>query len=607
MTPLLPNGCPSCGSTENPFKLTLRETEQDLFGEFYHVTSPALECRHCGTISLGPGHAEALRQSVHDAYRERHGLNKSHPTHREMNLTKAELSDLENARNRLIPWLSDNTPQAHKNKKEHQDRLFAVLAREQKLSQEFEELANLRGEEFERLTLKIKQLDSKIITCTVKLQDAQALLETKDNDRNQSELKVTAAAEQTKITNAKLKSLVGTIATLERKIERLKPGSTLFERQIEGLKSRLATEKERQKTTESDLEDATIEINALNRNISDHKREFQNLKNRYAREQRLLEEERSLAEELRQNLKKATEINYRHGNSEAALKRAEKNLGKKDSELKKAIEKIRSLGSHSNLESVFHLSNERVIRWLSSEIEYPGWEIPEQATMLGEDPISWNQMFMHLGEWHCIPYLYGTEWIILGRDGWTPKELDELIAKRGGEDIKIVSQELFLAAVISGHDPFMADEEVLLAFAEGHPALEYLRDAAFEWPFGCLGPIETPPPPEPYGVEISPLKAMDPPYTVGERGYRESTRRKILTKAYNGELPWVESDEYMELWGRPGTRQRLRQMAYHISRQIPKHRGMWNHDTAVREWEEDLEWLFHEFYKPWMRFGWPDI
>jgi hypothetical protein len=213
-------------------------------------------------------------------------------------------------------------------------------------------------------------------------------------------------------------------------------------------------------------------------------------------------------------------------------------------------------------------------------------------------------MIDHLQEWGCAPYLDGNEWIIVGREEWTPEKLDELIAESEGEDIKIVSQELFLAAVISGHDPFMADEEVLMAFAEGHPALEYLRDTAFEWPLGCLGPID-PPPPDPFGVEISPLKAMDPPYTVGERGYRESTRRKILTKAFNDELPWVESDEYMALWGKPGTRQRLRQIAYHISRQIPKHIGL-EHYTAVREWEEDLEWLYYEFYKPWMRFRWPE-
>jgi hypothetical protein len=314
-----------------------------------------------------------------------------------------------------------------------------------------------------------------------------------------------------------------------------------------------------------------------------------------------------LAEKLRQRLKEALEGTRRHGNSESALKRAEKSLGKKDSELKKAFEKIQSLSSHSNLESVFHLSDERVIRWLSSDIEEPGWEIPEQATMLGEGPISWNQMFEHLGEWYCVPYLNGKEWIIVGREEWTPKELDELIAEREGEDIKIVSQELFLAAVISGHDPFMADEEVLLAFAEGHPALEYLRDAGFEWPFLCEWIDWEPEEWRFRGVEKSPLKEMEPPYTVGECGLDEKPRRRILTKAFNGELPWVESDKYMALWGNPGTRQRLRQMAYHISRQIPKHRGMWNHDTAVREWEEDLEWLYYEFYKPWMRFRWPGI
>ncbi|WP_429018031.1 hypothetical protein, partial [Aeromonas veronii] len=33
------------------------------------------------------------------------------------------------------------------------------------------------------------------------------------------------------------------------------------------------------------------------------------------------------------------------------------------------------------------------------------------------------------------------------------------------------------------------------------------------------------------------------------------------------------------------------------------------HDTsvAVKEWKEDLDYLYHTFYQQWHRFPWPDI
>lgn len=74
MNPSIPDFCPACDATDKPFKLVRRTTEQDFRGETFRVTSPALQCRHCGFGMLGPGHLHALRTATHDAYRRKHGF-----------------------------------------------------------------------------------------------------------------------------------------------------------------------------------------------------------------------------------------------------------------------------------------------------------------------------------------------------------------------------------------------------------------------------------------------------------------------------------------------------------------------------------------------------
>jgi putative zinc finger/helix-turn-helix YgiT family protein len=74
MTPSIPDFCPACDATDKPFRLIQRATEQEFRGETLRVTSPALQCRHCGFGLLGPGHLAALRVATHDTYRRQHGL-----------------------------------------------------------------------------------------------------------------------------------------------------------------------------------------------------------------------------------------------------------------------------------------------------------------------------------------------------------------------------------------------------------------------------------------------------------------------------------------------------------------------------------------------------
>ena len=265
---------------------------------------------------------------------------------------------------------------------------------------------------------------------------------------------------------------------------------------------------------------------------------------------------------------------------------------------------VNSLQSSLDCLGPCRITDENVIRWMASDIEDDLFVIPDDITMVGENPVPWNQLYNHLEEWNSQVWDSGCEWIIVGREGWTEEGLEGLLKDRTNSEIRIVSQELFLAAVISGHDPFCADEEILLTFAEGHPALEYLLRAGFEWPF--LGEELTDEPDffNSRGADRSPLAEMG--YHVGlTNGLPEEERHELLTCAYSEPLPWVDSDDYMEQWGTSRSRRRLWRMAHHLAWLIRTRQGLPNLDVAVMEWAEDLDWLYDEYYYPWMRFNWP--
>ena len=60
--------------------------------------------------------------------------------------------------------------------------------------------------------------------------------------------------------------------------------------------------------------------------------------------------------------------------------------------------------------------------------------------------------------------------LVVGRKGWTEEELLAQIDAVAGGPLRIYSQEMFLAKLMTGRDPFdSTGEELLLAFAKGHP------------------------------------------------------------------------------------------------------------------------------------------
>jgi hypothetical protein len=259
-------------------------------------------------------------------------------------------------------------------------------------------------------------------------------------------------------------------------------------------------------------------------------------------------------------------------------------------------------------ESAFAINDLDLVHALSSHV-LKQFTPPRKIVTIGEGPYDEGEFDDYLRLLSIEPYESGFPWIIVGREGWTEEQIDELIENSDLDEVRVFSQELFVAGILTTHDPFSLPIEMLKKFAEGHPALEYLMDSGFEWPE--INPEED------YGVPVylkgsmervdkSPLAELG--YKVGiTRGEHVSYRRVILKSAYHNELPEVEDEDYMEEWGRPRHSKRLWRMAHHIAWLIRSRQSNPSMSYAVSDWQEDLDWLEQEFYTNRMRFKWPDV
>jgi hypothetical protein len=63
-------------------------------------------------------------------------------------------------------------------------------------------------------------------------------------------------------------------------------------------------------------------------------------------------------------------------------------------------------------------------------------------------------------------------------------------------------------------------------------------------------------------------------YDVGIKGAPDGERREILCNIFYGEnLPFVESSEYMQVWGDPGSVKRLPRMSNSIASACRRNKG----------------------------------
>jgi hypothetical protein len=197
-----------------------------------------------------------------------------------------------------------------------------------------------------------------------------------------------------------------------------------------------------------------------------------------------------------------------------------------------------------------------------------------------------------------------TKVLIVGQRGWSESELRTLLEARSGGKLRVYSQEMFIAFLLTGTDPLTATDDVVERFGRGHPALAFLSAVGFDWPTT-----------EVYGGGGSELLAdwlklgflSYLGYKVGSYGGVEDERQAALRTAYNARaLPTFFPLDYRNQWGRPRSSLRLQKMAYSIAafcrnaKRRPEAMQM-----AIAEWEADLDWLRTTYYDGRYRFEWP--
>lgn len=268
--------------------------------------------------------------------------------------------------------------------------------------------------------------------------------------------------------------------------------------------------------------------------------------------------------------------------------------------------------SDAALESVLVVRDFALVKYLCRDFSLTESSLPKDVAMHGDGPWPIAELAELLSDlgfnvWEAGPD-DEIELLIVGRNNWNENVLEQQIGAREGEPLKVFTQELLVTALICGRDPFdeidtVTGQDILESFGKNHPAIEYLRGLEFPWPEFDLTE-ESISSGEWDSVEETPLLKLG--YHAGKtHSLAPSTRRNFLAKAFSGKLPFAESAQYMAEWGEPGTRKRLRRIAWHLAFLIRNRRRNPSQVYAVKDWEDDLKWLRQEYYKSIMRFSWP--
>ncbi len=311
--------------------------------------------------------------------------------------------------------------------------------------------------------------------------------------------------------------------------------------------------------------------------------------------------EKSLAEEYFQKLEKASH----------ELRSSNNKLGR----IQLQLEAEKSKPQQVVTQSASIYTNPIVLRWLvegkdpDSALVPNGWlgrtgDGPWTDTIFASTLEELNYKFWELPD-------RDLRHLIVGRKNWSKDEILAQIDSVDGEPLRIYSQEMFVAKLITGRDPFDSnDEDLLLAFAKGHPALEFLLNQANPWPTICKEnnrPIDLVSNDD-YGVAETPLHLLG--YHVGATSQlTEKQRREILSTCFKSqalEFTRESSDDYQLKWGRGSSAQRLYRMAVHI-KWLAEGQGKDPRKPQARlDWVNDLEWLRKTFHLPMKsRFKWP--
>lgn len=292
-------------------------------------------------------------------------------------------------------------------------------------------------------------------------------------------------------------------------------------------------------------------------------------------------------------------------------------LGNKDrlqiTKLKSQIEKLQeSTTTLSKFNS--SLSNSTVLAWMLEEGDPKSMGIKNGwLGFSGDGP--WQDRFLESNLQELGYSLYplpdpDLEHVIVGRKSWSKSDLLSQIDASQGKTLRIYSQEMFFAKLVTGRDPFDSQDGSLLdAFSEDHPALQFLMTLPDGWPevmsseseeIRKVGDND-------FGVSQSPLSILG--YKVGTSSVLSpAERREIITQCFESKhLTFSEdsSNEYIANWGKASGAQRLYRIAIHIKSQADGRSGL-RSEQARLDWNNDLKWLKTRFYFNFKtKFAWP--
>lgn len=251
-----------------------------------------------------------------------------------------------------------------------------------------------------------------------------------------------------------------------------------------------------------------------------------------------------------------------------------------------------------------NFKNETFKNWFFSEGERKN--IFNKSVTTGATPVLEEDFDFFLNKHGISPYYMGTdlETLIVGQTNWNSEELLNQLYIRDGKAMKIYSQEMVIAFLGCGKDPF-DNIEILQYFSHDHSALEFLMNKGFSWPStvairgsGTLPKIGW----HKQGL----LSYMG--YTVGEKAKPAKKRQEILDEVFKMvELPKVNSQQYLEEWSTAESGKRLSKMAHSIAcfARNAKRKDPDSYALSIENWEDDLTWLENKFYKDRYKFNWP--
>jgi hypothetical protein len=265
-----------------------------------------------------------------------------------------------------------------------------------------------------------------------------------------------------------------------------------------------------------------------------------------------------------------------------------------------------------------NFSNAYILDWLTEVYEPKDFSIAGgYLATLGSGPWSSDSfMTLLLERGYSLWELPDSEVVhlVVGREGWSEDALLNQIDVCSGVQLRIYSQEMWISLLMTGRDPFDAEDQTLLdEFAKGHPALEFLQGLDVPWPEVSenLDHSVTEIDASDFGVSESPLHILG--YKVGVTSeLTVAQRRKILKDCIDHKeltFSYDSTDEYIKKWGRPMSPQRLYRIAVHIKSMADGRVGKDPRKPQARlDWIEDLSWLKVNFAKLHAkRFVWPDI